>query len=63
MGLKAIFVRDGLQMHKVRERLQMHKAARSLKPLEWYALNTCPRHEKVVHQQLHARSLEFYLPL
>jgi transcription antitermination factor NusG len=30
---------------------------------KWYALYTCPRHEKVVQQQLHARSLESYLPL
>jgi len=30
---------------------------------KWYALYTCPRHEKVVEQQLHARALESYLPL
>lgn len=30
---------------------------------KWYALYTCPRHEKVVQQQLVARSLESYLPL
>lgn len=30
---------------------------------KWYALYTCSRHEKVVQQQLQARSLESYLPL
>jgi len=30
---------------------------------KWYALYTCPRHEKVVQQHLQARSLESYLPL
>jgi transcription antitermination factor NusG len=30
---------------------------------KWYALYTCPRHEKVVELHLQARSLESYLPL
>ncbi len=30
---------------------------------KWYALYTCPRHEKAVHQQLNARALESYLPV
>jgi transcription antitermination factor NusG len=29
----------------------------------WYALYTCPRHEKSVASQLAQRSLEFYLPV
>jgi transcription antitermination factor NusG len=28
----------------------------------WYALYTCPRHEKVVEQQLHTRTIECFLP-
>ena len=30
---------------------------------KWYALYTCPRHEKLVHQQLNAKTIESYLPL
>jgi transcription antitermination factor NusG len=30
---------------------------------KWYALYTCPRHEKMVLQQLNAKSIESYLPL
>src|SRR5215471_15496589 len=29
----------------------------------WYAIYTCPRHEKVVHHQLSAKTVESYLPL
>src|SRR5215472_17658750 len=29
----------------------------------WYALYTCPRHEKYVQKQLTVRALESYLPL
>jgi transcription antitermination factor NusG len=35
----------------------------SLEDPRWYALYTCPRHEKVVQQQLSTRSFESYLPL
>jgi transcription antitermination factor NusG len=31
--------------------------------LKWYALYTCPRHEKVVQQQLDTKAIESYLPL
>src|SRR5215471_13503802 len=30
---------------------------------KWYALYTCPRHEKIVHLQLAAKAFESYLPL
>jgi len=30
---------------------------------KWYAVYTCPRHEKVVHQQLNAKTVESFLPL
>jgi transcription antitermination factor NusG len=30
---------------------------------KWYALYTCPRHEKVVQQQLNTKAIESYLPL
>lgn len=30
---------------------------------KWYALYTCPRHEKLVHRQLIAKTVESYLPL
>ncbi len=35
----------------------------SVEESKWYALYTCPRHEKFVQQQLKARALESYLPL
>jgi transcription antitermination factor NusG len=31
--------------------------------LKWYALYTCPRHEKTVAQQIEERSIECFLPL
>lgn len=30
---------------------------------KWYALYTCPRHEKLVHQQLISKTIESFLPL
>lgn len=30
---------------------------------KWYALYTCPRHEKMVLQQLNGKTIECYLPL
>ena len=30
---------------------------------KWYAVYTCPRHEKLVHQQLNVKTIESYLPL
>jgi transcription antitermination factor NusG len=30
---------------------------------KWYALYSCPRHEKLVHQQLIAKAVESFLPL
>jgi transcription antitermination factor NusG len=30
---------------------------------KWYALYTCPRHEKMVLQQLNGKAIECYLPL
>lgn len=30
---------------------------------KWYALYTCPRHEKMVLQQLNSKAIESYLPL
>lgn len=41
-------------------------AAGSLEPnarLDWYALYTCPRHEKCVAQQIEERSIACFLPL
>jgi transcription antitermination factor NusG len=30
---------------------------------KWYAIYTCPRHEKIVQQQLDAKNVECYLPI
>jgi transcriptional antiterminator NusG len=35
---------------------------RTLQPLEWFALRTRPRHEKVVTQQLESSGVEAFLP-
>lgn len=35
----------------------------SVEEHRWYALYTCPRHEKFVQQQLSVRAFESYLPL
>ena len=35
----------------------------SLEPPQWYAVHSCPRHEKRVAEELRLRSLEGYLPL
>jgi transcription antitermination factor NusG len=36
---------------------------RSLQPLEWFAIRTRPRHEKVVTQQLESSGVEAFLPI
>jgi transcription antitermination factor NusG len=35
----------------------------SAEECKWYALYTCPRHEKIVHLQLTAKAIDSYLPL
>jgi transcription antitermination factor NusG len=35
----------------------------AVEDLQWYALYTCSRHEKIVHLQLTAKAIESYLPL
>ncbi|HLW51616.1 MAG TPA: UpxY family transcription antiterminator [Candidatus Angelobacter sp.] len=35
----------------------------AVEPAQWYALYTCPRHEKMVQQQLNGKTIECYLPL
>jgi transcription antitermination factor NusG len=39
------------------------ESPQSVQGQEWYALYTCPRHEKCVAQQLEHRAIECYLPL
>lgn len=35
----------------------------AIEEARWYALYTCPRHEKIVQQQLNGKAIECYLPL
>ena len=39
------------------------ESPQSVQGQEWYALYTCPRHERCVAQQLEHRAIECYLPL
>jgi transcription antitermination factor NusG len=63
-----------LQPMALNENLQMNEAEMPMStvpmslsedalPLNWYALYTCPRHEKCVAQQIEQRSISCFLPL
>ena len=46
-----------------RQTFLIGQCGNAVEEVKWYALYTCPRHEKMVQQQLHAKTIECYLPL
>lgn len=46
-----------------RENPSIHQSFEAADEAKWFAIYTCPRHEKFVYQLLNAKTIESYLPL
>lgn len=46
-----------------KEKLSIAQYLQATDESKWFALYTCPRHEKFVYHQLNAKAVESYLPL